>query len=99
MLTMAEIRSHLRLDADDASPELEVYQAAATDYITQHLGRPVPWSVDGAEVPVPASIKAAALLIVADLYENREAQFIGSIRADNPAVERLLYPYRVGLGI
>lgn len=45
----------------------------------------------GANVPAP--LKAAVLLLAADLYANRESGIpAGSI--DNPAVDRLLFPYR-----
>lgn len=49
-------------------------------------------------VAVPAPIKAGMLLLVEDLYSNRGAQEIGSVTtliAPNPAVKRLLEPYRV----
>lgn len=47
---------------------------------------------------VPAAIKAAMLLVMADLYENAEAHITGTIVAANPAVMSLLWPYRLGLG-
>lgn len=43
---------------------------------------------------VPAPVKAALLLIVADLFELREAGVIGTTVQDNPAVSRLLMPYK-----
>lgn len=52
----------------------------------------------GVAVDVPAPIRAAILLMVGDLYENRAAQVInaGPIgRVDNPTVQALLGPYRV----
>lgn len=48
---------------------------------------------------IPAPLKAAILLLVGDLYENAEATIVGTIVADNPTVDRLLYPYRVNLGL
>lgn len=42
---------------------------------------------------VPAALKAAILLILADLYANREAAVGGPI-VENPAVSRLLDPYK-----
>jgi hypothetical protein len=41
---------------------------------------------------VPAAIKAAILLLVGDMYANREAG--GQLLNENPAVGRLLFPYR-----
>jgi uncharacterized phiE125 gp8 family phage protein len=45
---------------------------------------------------IPAALKAAILLIVADLYEHAEE---GAEVGDNPAVERLITPYRLNLGV
>lgn len=48
----------------------------------------------GAASAVPAAIKAAMLLIIGGLYENREA--IGTVKVElNPAAQALLAPYRV----
>jgi uncharacterized phiE125 gp8 family phage protein len=44
---------------------------------------------------VPAALKAAILLILADLYANREAQIVGTIIAANPTLKALLAPYRL----
>lgn len=47
---------------------------------------------------VPAPIKAAILMHLADLYENRETQLVGTINAvysENKTVERLLASYRL----
>tara|TARA_R100001086_G_scaffold36140_3_gene16305 strand:+ start:41 stop:685 length:645 start_codon:yes stop_codon:yes gene_type:complete len=43
---------------------------------------------------IPAAIKAALLLMIGELYENREAM-IRTDLTDNPAVRRLLKPYQV----
>lgn len=43
---------------------------------------------------VPAALRAAILLITGELYENREATTARPL-TDNPAVKRLLDPYRV----
>lgn len=44
---------------------------------------------------VPAAIKQAILLMVGDLFENREAAVVGAARTDNPTVDRLLFPFRI----
>lgn len=46
---------------------------------------------------VPPSLKAAILLVLGDLYANREAQVAGMTINENPTVERLLNPYRYQL--
>lgn len=47
----------------------------------------------GAAVAVPEPIKGAVKLLLGDAFENREAQFVGTIIAENVAVMRLLSPY------
>lgn len=49
----------------------------------------------GAAGSEPAMLKAAILLLVADMYTNREAQIVGTIVEYNAAVKRLLDPFRV----
>ena len=53
-------------------------------------------SPQGTGESVPQAVKAAILLLTADLYENREAQimYAGQLH-DNRAVTMLLHPYRV----
>ena len=46
-----------------------------------------------------SAVMAAQLLLISDLYENREAQHVGVTVQDNPAVNRLLFPYRKKLGV
>lgn len=48
----------------------------------------------GAPSSVPARLRAAMLLILADLYERREATITGTIVAENPAVQSLLWSAR-----
>lgn len=47
----------------------------------------------GAGDDVPAAIRAAILLMVADLYDNRDGKTQANL-VDNPTVERLLSPFR-----
>lgn len=48
---------------------------------------------------VPASLKAAILLLVGDMYENAEANVVGSAVSENPTFQRLVFPWRVNLGV
>jgi hypothetical protein len=100
--TLTELKAHLRIEASQSAENvlLENLLNAAIDYASQYLGRPLPWTDENdAQVSVPASINAAILLVTADLYENREAQIVGTGIVENPAVERLLHFHRVGMGI
>lgn len=102
VLTLDEIKQHLRMELDDASrdAELESLEAAAVDHAAQYIGRPIPWTDSlGADVPVPPSIKSAIKLIIADLDQHRENTVVGTIVANRKAAEALLHFYRVGLGI
>ena len=45
----------------------------------------------------PPDIVAAVMLCLGDLYENREAQIVGTITNENPAVQLLLRSYVVDL--
>lgn len=101
VLTLDEIKAHLRLDGNEEDALLLAISEAAQDYATQYLGRSaIPWNDDaGNPVPVPASVRAAILLVVGDLYENREDNVIGTIVGRIGTIERLLHFHRVGLGV
>ncbi|MBD9376193.1 hypothetical protein [Pseudoxanthomonas sp. PXM04] len=43
---------------------------------------------------VPAAIRSAILLRVADLFENRESTIVGKSVASNPTVDALLFPFK-----
>ena len=100
VLTLPEVKAHLRVDHDAEDVLISGMIDAAEDYVSRYLERPLPWEdEDGRPVPVPAAVRAAILLIVGDLYAHREAQFVGTSHAENPAVMRLLAPYRTNMGV
>lgn len=100
VLTLEEIKAHLRVDGDDEDQQLLTMASAAEDYASQYLGRSIPWqNAEGEEASVPPSVRAAILLVIGDLYENREDHVIGASVARTGAVDRLLHFYRVGLGV
>lgn len=47
-----------------------------------------------AATDVPAALRQAMLLMIGDLYANREAQLIGTITSANPAADALIGGYR-----
>lgn len=46
---------------------------------------------------IPQPLKQAMLLLISELYENREASVIGTIYTPTPNVSALLWPYRMVL--
>jgi uncharacterized phage protein (predicted DNA packaging) len=87
---LGETKLHLRVTQDDEDALIQTYIEAAEEYISQFLNTQ--------NFPDNSAIKAACLLTVSDLYENREGAGEKDIK-ENPAVMRLLYPYRVDIGI
>jgi uncharacterized phiE125 gp8 family phage protein len=59
-----------------------------------YLAGAIPASGSPADNQVPARIKQAILMMVADMYENVEAQVAGYSIEANPTVHNLLYPLR-----
>jgi hypothetical protein len=63
-----------------------LYADAGTEYVVAFTRLTFPDTVPGA-------VRAATLLLVADLYENREASTVATLK-ENPAITRLLWPHR-----
>lgn len=89
MLTLQQTKDHLRVDHDDEDIAITAMIDAATAAAADYLNMPL----DQMTATVPSPIKAAALLMVADLYENREGQSDRQLYR-NTTYERLLNPYR-----
>lgn len=90
VVSLAEAKAHLRITDTSEDTILQLYINAAHDYIANYL--------NNANFQDAPSIKAAALLLIGDLFENREAQS-DRVLNENKAVVRLLYPYRQQLGV
>ena len=88
MLTLEEAKLHLRVDADHEDAAIAAMIEAAEAATADYLNASAPLDNTAA-----APIKAATLLLVADLYENREAQSDRQFYK-NLTYERLLNPYR-----
>ena len=102
VLTLDEIKTHLRIELDDASRDAELarFEAQALDYAEQYIGRTIPWLDDvGDPVAVPASVKGAMLLLIGDYDQMRENTVIGVSVSSTDAAERQLHFYRIGMGI
>lgn len=102
VVTLAEAKAHLRVEGVTDDTIIQLYIDAATARIINYLNQPIPGSTDSPVSPTPAPIKASSLLIIGDLYENREEQIAASgigVLVKNPAAINMLYPYRVNIGI
>jgi gp6-like head-tail connector protein len=106
LVTLDQAIAHLRADAVD--PMIPLYVSAASEAVLVYLQDA--WFLDTAgDVPVdssgdpdgvPANIQAATLLLIGELYRNREGDQGGKIDAQfgygflPQSVLALLYPYR-----
>ena len=89
MLTLAEVKLHCRIDHTEEDALLAAMIDAATASVGDYINAAEPL-----DDTAPAPVKAAAMLLVGDLYSNREA-LVERPLSKNPTFERLLNPYRV----
>lgn len=97
VVTLSEAKLHLRVTGTSEDSLISLLIQAATDRVENFINQQIPGAYDS-PVSTPASIKAAVLLMVGDMFENREAGGEKTYNI-NPTVKALLYPYRVELGI
>lgn len=102
LVSLAAAKSHLRILHEDEDSQIELYTAAAESIVSEYLDRVV--LPTGETLPeddvyamnITPAITAAVLLLVGDLYENREADPDATGNAVLPkAVRALLAPWRV----
>ena len=89
MLTLSEVKLHCRIDHAEEDSLLAAMIDAATASVGDYINAAEPL-----DDTAPAPVKAAAMLLVGDLYSNREA-LVERPLSKNPTFERLLNPYRV----
>jgi len=105
IVSLTEIKTHLRLDHNSEDADLLLYIEAAEAHVANFLNRSlVSWGEHGSplgspSIPVPEPVRHAVKMIVGDLYENREAATADMTINVNPTTERLLFPYRASLGV
>lgn len=96
VLTLEEIKVQLRFPDTAADPEQDPYltdlESAAVDYVQDYIGQELP-------DPLPMAIKQALLILISDMYENREFNVVGASVSSIHFVHDLLHFKRVGLGI
>ena len=102
MIKLDVVKEHLRVTHDDEDALIERILAAATrrvsDDIQQTLLPEGSAETDG--IVINEAIHHAILLTVGDLYENRESGTMSGRRfVRNPTYDRLLAPYRKGMGV
>ena len=90
MLDFAETKIYLRVDHNDEDMLIQMLMDTATAAAADYLNMPL----EQMTTTVPSPIKSAAMLMVNDLYANREAQTDRQFYK-NPTFENLLNPYRV----
>lgn len=88
MITLNEAKQHIRVDVTDDDSAISAMIEAAKAHIENYTG------VVYADGEVPAPVKSAALILVADLYENRQLQ-VETALYTNRTFAQLLNPYRV----
>jgi hypothetical protein len=105
IISLSEIKSHLRIDHADSDSDLMLYIEAAEADVANFLNRSLTsWGPEGSPVggspsaAVPEPVRHAIKMIVGDLYENREAAGAVAVQI-NPTCQRLLFPYRIELGV
>lgn len=88
--TLSEVKMHLRISHSVEDTIIQVYMDAADERIRTYLNCENP--------AINPAIKAAFLLFVGDLFENRESQQEKKLESNQAAIN-LLYPYRENIGL
>lgn len=101
--TIEEVRKQCRVWHNQDDTELEAFALAALEMVSAEINRPI--YPEGSVVPCydgktqiwpiefNARIRAACLILISDLYENREAQLSYST-SENRTLKLLLDPMR-----
>ena len=84
--SLTRVKEHLRVVDATEDSLIGIYLDASEEHVEK-------WCDREFGTPLPASVTGAVLLLVGDLYENREAM-LPQTMVDNPTVNRLLQPFR-----
>lgn len=105
ILTLEEIKMHLRFPDTDTDAEqdpcLEGLEAAAVDYVSDYLNAAIPYEADSSHSDpwIPAAVRHGLLILIADMFENREENVIGASVQAISTVKDMLHMKRVDIGI
>ena len=95
IVTLDEVKTHLRIQHDEEDEYLESLiaqaQTAAEDYCRVSFEEP---GADGSVPAAPEPVRLALLLFVGFYYENRDIPDMTTYKAMRMAFDSLLYPYR-----
>jgi hypothetical protein len=104
--TLEDLKRHMKIRHSHEDDDLQEKLAAATEAASDFLNRPIPWLTPeqpdtGGPVyaDVPYSVRAAILMMAADLASNREGSIVGASFVETPTIRNLLWPHRVSLGV
>jgi hypothetical protein len=99
LVSAERVRLHLRYDGEEEdSIVFGVYLPAAINYIRKIIDARIPGEEDSPP-DVPEDIQAAILLVLGDMYGNRETQVVGTSIAQSPTMINLVHFYRGKLGM
>lgn len=101
VVQLADMKAHLNVTFTDDDTLIQACIDAAESYISAFCTGPTPTCSDAPTPPtwplnpMPPAVLQAIKLLVAHLYENREATLVGVSAADLPfGLFDLLSPYR-----
>ncbi len=88
MTTLAEAKTHLRVDFDDTDSEIQGFLDSAVDHL-RSIG------VDMTATPIPAAIHQATLMLIGHFHDvNRDGNQDTDQRTATISINRLVAPYR-----
>ena len=105
IVSLTELKTHLRIDHVDDDADLLLYIDAAEQSVANFLNRSLTsWGehdspIGSPSISVPEPVRHAIKMVVGNLYENREEATANVVVNINPTTERLLFPYRCLLGV
>lgn len=96
IVTLDEIKEHLRIQHDDEDEYLEKLLQQAENVVEDYCRITLdPYTdSDGNEIDPPEPIRLAIMIMTGFFYENRDIPDMTTYKAMRMAVDSLLYPYR-----